>query len=191
MWDRSHDYMIFKYFEIKKQPIKLQRVVELRFCLPEVHQILIYCDGASFANPRAAGMEFVCKGENGEFIYAESRGLGTTTNFIAEIMAIIGAAERAVENNSFDICIQSDSNATITAYTSGKIPCIVQARWQRIRMLFRRIQLVHSMREINSSADVMARKGAGLSRSFCQKFSTKPGFITSLEMPEKTYYRFY
>ncbi|XP_026453571.1 uncharacterized protein LOC113354457 [Papaver somniferum] len=189
MWDYSYEY-IFKYFEIKKQPIKLQRIVELRFCLPEVHQILICCDGASRGNPGAAGMGFVCRGQNGEFIYAESRGLGTATNFIAEIMAIIGAAEWAVENNSFDICTQSDSNAAITTYTFGKIPWIVQARWQSIKMLFRRIQFFHSMREINSSADVMAKKSAGLSRGVCQKYSTKQGFITSLEMPDKIYYRF-
>ncbi|XP_026398784.1 uncharacterized protein LOC113294614 [Papaver somniferum] len=190
MWDCSYDYMIFRNFEIKKQPIKLQKIVELRFCLPEVNQILICCDGASRGNPRAAGMGFVCRGENGEFIYAESRGLGIATNIIAEIMAIIGAAEWAVENNRFNLCIQSDSNAAITAYTSEKIPLIVQARWQRIKLLFRRIQIFHSTREINFTTDVMAKKGACLSRGIRQKYTTKPRFLPSLEMPDKIYYRF-
>ncbi|XP_026383393.1 uncharacterized protein LOC113278881 [Papaver somniferum] len=134
-------------------------------------------------------MGFVCRGENGEFIYAESRGLGITTNFIDEIMAIIGAVEWAVEHNNFDIRVQSDSNAAITAYKSEKVPWIEQASWQQIKVMFRRIQFIHSMREINSSADVMAKKGAGLSRGVCQKYSTKPAFLPSLEMPDKIYYR--
>lgn len=98
------------------------------FYLPEVNQTLICCDGASRGNLGAARFGFVCIGEKGEFIYAESRGLGITTNFIAEIVDSIGAAEWAVKNNMFDICIQSDSNAAITTCTYGKPPWIIQAR---------------------------------------------------------------
>ncbi|XP_026419794.1 uncharacterized protein LOC113315728 [Papaver somniferum] len=173
MWDCNYDYMIFKNFELRNQPIKVQKIVELGFYLSEVNQTLICCDGASRVNPGASGFGFVCRGARGEFVYAESRGLGIATNFIAEIMAIIGAAEWAVENNRFDICIQSNSSATIKAYTSGKLPWIIQARWCRIKKILGRIQFVHSMREINFTADDMAKKGAGLGRGVCQNKKKK------------------
>ncbi|XP_026451053.1 uncharacterized protein LOC113351250 [Papaver somniferum] len=189
MWDCSYDHMIFKNFELKNQPIKLQKIIEVRFYLPEVNQTLICCDGASRGNSRAACFGFVCRGEKGEFIHAESRGLGIPTNFIAEIMAIIGAVEWALENNRFDLFIQSDSNAAITAYTSGKLPWIIQARWYRIKEIFWRTQFVHVMRETNLIADALSKKGTGLSRGVCQKYTTRPGFIYSMEMPDKIYYR--
>ncbi|XP_026399493.1 uncharacterized protein LOC113295370 [Papaver somniferum] len=141
-------------------------------------------------NPGAAGYGFLCRGDQGEFIYAEARGLGIATNFIAEVMAIIGAAKWAVQNNKLNICINSDSSAAIKAYTSGGLPWICQTRWNRIKEILINIQFVHSLREINFSADSLAKKGAGLERGTSQRFITKPIFISAMESPDRCYYRF-
>ncbi|XP_026449278.1 uncharacterized protein LOC113349515 [Papaver somniferum] len=131
----NYDFMIFKYFELKNQPIKIQIIVEIRFHLPEINQALICYDGASRGNPGVAVYGFICRGDHGEIIYVEAKGLDIANNFIAEVMAIIGAAEWAVQNSKFNICINSDSNATIKAYISGKLPWICQVRWNRIKQL--------------------------------------------------------
>ncbi|XP_026378825.1 uncharacterized protein LOC113273297 [Papaver somniferum] len=85
--------MVYKYFDLKNQPIKVKKIITVRFFLPARNQTLICCDGASRGNPGVAGYGFVCRDDQGGFIYAEAKGLGIATNYIAEIMAIAGAAE--------------------------------------------------------------------------------------------------
>ncbi|XP_026411022.1 uncharacterized protein LOC113306282 [Papaver somniferum] len=75
-------------------------------------------DGASRGNPGVTGYGFVCRGDQGEFMYAESKGIGIATNFIAEVMTIIGAAEWALQNNKLNICINSNSKAAVSEYIS-------------------------------------------------------------------------
>ncbi|XP_026442501.1 uncharacterized protein LOC113342051 [Papaver somniferum] len=162
MWDCNYDYMVFKNFDLKHQPIESQRIIEVRFLLPARNQILICCDGTSRGNPGAAGCGFVCRDGKGVFIYAEATGLGIATNYIAELTVITGAAEWAIQNNKIDICINSDSKAVVNAYSSGRLPWFMQAK-----------------------------KGAGLVRGGKLCFNTKPSFIHALESPEQIYYRIY
>ncbi|XP_026397170.1 uncharacterized protein LOC113291903 [Papaver somniferum] len=190
MWECNYDMMIFKLFELKHQPIKRQRIVEIKFKLPGMNQTLICCDGASRGNPGAAGYGFICRGDQGEFIHAEARCLGIATNFIAEVMVIIEAVEWAVKNNKLDIVINSDSSAALHAFSTGKFPWFCQVRWDKIKELLWRTQFVHSLREINFSADFLPKKGAGLERGAILIFSTKPNFLATMESPDKIYYRF-
>ncbi|XP_026419850.1 uncharacterized protein LOC113315815 [Papaver somniferum] len=182
--------MVCKNFDLKHQPIKPQRIIEVSFFLPARDQILICCDGSSRGNPGAAGYCFVCRDEMGGCIYAEATGLGIATNYIAELMAITGATEWAIQNNKLDICINSDSKAAVSAYMSGRLPWFMQVRWKRLKELLNNIKLVHSLREVNFSADSMAKKGAGLVRGGKIIFNSKPSFIPVLESPEQIYYRF-
>ncbi|XP_026410736.1 uncharacterized protein LOC113305962 [Papaver somniferum] len=138
----------------------------------------------------AAGYGFVCIDDHGDFIYAEAKGLGIATNYIAEKMVIAGAAEWALQNNKLDLRIKSDSKADVSACKSEKLPWFVQVRWSRIKELIRSIVIVHSLREVNFSADSMANKGAGLERGATMSYTTKPAFIHALESPEDVYYRF-
>ncbi|XP_026458687.1 uncharacterized protein LOC113359235 [Papaver somniferum] len=190
MWECSYDYMVFKNFDLKHQPIKPQRIIEVSFFLPARDQILICCDGSSRGNPGAAGYGFVCRDEMGGCIYAEATGLGIATNYIAELMAITGAAEWDIQNNKLDICINSDFKAAVSAYMSGRLPWFMQVRWKRLKELLHNIKLVHSLREVNFSADSMAKKDAGLVRGGKIIFNSKPSFIPVLESPEQIYYRF-
>ncbi|XP_026383373.1 uncharacterized protein LOC113278855 [Papaver somniferum] len=166
--------MVYKNFDLKNRPIKVQKIITVRFFLPARNQTLICCDGASRGNPGVAGYGFVCRDDQGGFIYAEAKGLGIATNYIDEIIAIAGASEWAIHNNKLDICINSYSKAAV--------------RWRRIKELLSNIQFVHSMREINFSIDSMAKKGAGLERGEIIRFNIKPAFIHALESPEKIYY---
>ncbi|XP_026416500.1 uncharacterized protein LOC113311933 [Papaver somniferum] len=168
----------------------MQRIVEVRFILPAINNTLICCDGASRGNPGVAGYGFVCRSDQGEFIYAEAKGLGIATNFIVEVMAIVGAAECVLINNKVNICIHSDSSAAVKVYTSGKLPWFIMTRWKRIKELLRNIQFVHSLREINFSADSLAKRGAGLERGVSQIFTTRPNFLSAMESPDRVYYRF-
>ncbi|XP_026403781.1 uncharacterized protein LOC113299070 [Papaver somniferum] len=190
MWECSYDYMVFKNFDLKHQPIKHQRIIEVSFFLPATDQILICCDGSSRGNPGAAGYGFVCRDEIGGCIYVEATGLGIATNYIAELMAITGAAEWAIQNNKLNVCFNSDSKAAVSAYMSGRLPWFMQVRWKRLKELLHNIKFVHSLREVNFSADSMAKKGAGLVRGEKIIFNSKPSFIPALESPEQIYYRF-
>ncbi|XP_026445474.1 uncharacterized protein LOC113346115 [Papaver somniferum] len=164
IWDCSYDYMVFKIFDLKHQPIKSQRIIEMRFFLPARNQILICCDGASRGNPGATGCGFVCRDDRRVFIYVESTCLGIATNYIAELMTITGAVEWAIQNNKLDICINSDSKAAVNAYSSGRLSWFMQVRWERIKEFINNIQIVHRLREVNFTAESMAKKGAGLVR---------------------------
>ncbi|XP_026428840.1 uncharacterized protein LOC113324767 [Papaver somniferum] len=174
----------------KDQPIKHQRIIEVSFFLPARDQILICCDGSSRGNPGAAGYGFVCRDEMGCCIYVEATGLGIATNYIAELMAITGAAEWAIQNNKLNVCFNSDSKAAVSAYISGRLPWFMQVRWKRLKELLHNIKFVHSLREVNFSDDSMEKKGARLVRGEKIIFNSKPSFIPALESPEQIYYRF-
>ncbi|XP_026399022.1 uncharacterized protein LOC113294859 [Papaver somniferum] len=92
--------------------------MELKFELPLINQILVCCDGASRGNPGSAGFGFVCRNYEGAFLYAEARGLGITTNFIAELLAIISTAEWVIQEEVEDLTINIDSTSAVKAFLS-------------------------------------------------------------------------
>lgn len=76
------------------------------------------------------------------------------------------------------------------AFSSGDIPWMVEKRWQRILARMNNINFRHSFREINFSADKVAKKGSRLDRGEVIEYEEKPSFLGALEWENQTYFRF-
>ncbi|XP_026383854.1 uncharacterized protein LOC113279375 [Papaver somniferum] len=174
MWDCNYDYQVLRNFDLGRRPTKIQRIIEVKFKLPEENQVLICYDGASRRNPGLAGYGFVYRSSSGEFIYAESTGIGIASNFLAEIMEVIGSAEWAVQNGKLNIIICSNSYVVVQAYMTGKLPWFFQVRWERIRSSLNNVQVDHNVREINFIDDSFAKRGAGLERVYARGINISP-----------------
>ncbi|XP_026416724.1 uncharacterized protein LOC113312186 [Papaver somniferum] len=122
MYNSAYDLQILKYFNIGCRRVKDFRAIECTFSLPKPDIFLLCCDGASQGNLGCAGYGFIARDSEGKFIFAESVGLGISTNFVVEVLSVIGALEWAVQNSETNVDINSDSTAAIAAFTKNKLP---------------------------------------------------------------------
>ncbi|XP_026410456.1 uncharacterized protein LOC113305653 [Papaver somniferum] len=180
MWNHMYNLMILKIFGLSCRPVKQMKVVECFFHLPIPGCLLICCDGASRGNPSISGYGFICRTESGEVLCAEAGGLGIATNFIDEVLAIIKSIEWAVKNGWFHILIQSNSQSTIRAFQLGNLPWIVLARWYRLKTLIISLQFRNGFREINFSADSLAKKGCMMCLGQSIRYLMCPPFLSRL-----------
>ncbi|XP_026399201.1 uncharacterized protein LOC113295056 [Papaver somniferum] len=151
-----------KYPEVawEKKGVKVATVIvkQCFFKLPALNQTLLCCDGASRGNPWKAGHGFIARNSDGGCIGAAAGGIGIATNYIAEIMGLICAGEWAVQKQKWNVCFSLDSHAALMAFTIEKVPWMVQNRWQKIKEYLYVISFQHSYREVNTSADTMAKE---------------------------------
>ncbi|XP_026396694.1 uncharacterized protein LOC113291371 [Papaver somniferum] len=190
MWNSTYDLQILKSFGLQCRRSKASRVQEIFFHLPSNNQILLCCDGASKGNPGVSGYGFIGRNETGDCIVAQAGGLGIATNFYAEVMAVLCAGEWAIRNDHLKVIFRSDSQAAITAFMTGHIPWFGITRWRIICQKLISMSFIQSFREINFSADSLAKKGASLSRGEIIYFTHRPSFLQSIETEDQPYYRF-
>ncbi|XP_026428344.1 uncharacterized protein LOC113324240 [Papaver somniferum] len=159
MWNSSYDMQLLKFFDLNCRRVKTTRITEIYFYLPNPLYIIICCDGASRGNPGEAGYRFICRQGTGEYMFAMLGGLGLATNLMAEIFVILCAGEWEINNNFLKVCFQTNSKASIAAFQSGEVPWWDCTRWNKIKSSLQDWYFSHSYREINFSADLMAKKG--------------------------------
>ncbi|XP_026399287.1 uncharacterized protein LOC113295153 [Papaver somniferum] len=190
MWGSVAENDILQFFSIHARKMRRTTIIEIFFHLQNEMELLLYCDGASRGNPGNVGYGFIVRNHFGAFIFAESGGLGVTSNCVAEFISCIKALEWAVENQSFRLILQSDSKTCIIALQQQKIPWFLLARWQQVMASIHSISFNHVSREVNFSADHFAKKGVHLQKGQCLTFNEKPSSLTCLEFPDQPYYRF-
>ncbi|XP_026438240.1 uncharacterized protein LOC113336778 [Papaver somniferum] len=176
IWNTQYDLQIIKYFGLKTRKVKSMRTQEIYFKLPEQDKLLLCCDGAFRANPGNAGYGIVGRLSSGEFVVAISGGLGVSTNYYAEVFAVLMAVEWAMNKGFNKLVFRTDSKAAINAFQNNTIPWFAATRWERICEAAISWEFIHSYREINFSADNMAKKdfvGVEMySRGFCSMESS-------------------
>ncbi|MBN2722969.1 MAG: ribonuclease HI [Deltaproteobacteria bacterium] len=124
--------------------------------------ITVYTDGACSGNPGPAGLGVVLS--NGSIKRVISEYLGSSTNNIAELTAILRALQ-AVKNKKAEVLIHTDSSYSIGVLSKGwKAKANVELITE-IRLLmtsFPRLRLIkvegHSGVEGNEEADSLARE---------------------------------
>ncbi|XP_026399646.1 uncharacterized protein LOC113295532 [Papaver somniferum] len=121
MWNCSYDLQVLKALGLKCRKVKGTRVKEFSFNPPQ-KKILLCCDGASKGNPGLSGYGFIRRTISGAFLVVVSGGLGVSTNYYAEILAVLNAGEWAIRKGHEEILFRTDSLATISAFQSKKIP---------------------------------------------------------------------
>ncbi|XP_026399332.1 uncharacterized protein LOC113295204 [Papaver somniferum] len=190
VWGKMYDLQILLFFRISGIQTKTTRVIQCLFQLPRWNQVLICCDGASKGNPGVAGLGFVARSNSGLCVGAASGGFGITTNYLAEVMALVVAGEWAVSKSFQEVCFQLDSNAVLVALSTDRVPWIIKSRWEKIKRNNSSINLKHSYREVNFSADNMAKKGTLLNIGVVKYYNEKPEFLGRIETEEDIYFRF-
>ncbi|XP_026417215.1 uncharacterized protein LOC113312692 [Papaver somniferum] len=131
----------------------------------ENHGYRIICtdSATSRGNPGPAGFGFIGRDMEGEVIGAATGRLGIATNFLAEVMAVLSAGEWAISKKIFNVCFKTDLSAAITDFKTGKLPWLAITRWKNICTKLQ-WSFTHSFREVNFSADSLARRGASMNK---------------------------
>ncbi|XP_026428241.1 uncharacterized protein LOC113324121 [Papaver somniferum] len=120
----------------------------------------------SFSN-WVPGFGIIARDSNCQVIGTLSGGVGITSNFIAEIYAVLCALEWATFLQLKKIIVRSHSKAVIILANNNRVP------W-----------------EINFSADSLAKKGATLAAGERICHFGRPQTLKRIEMPDTPYYRF-
>lgn len=125
---------------------------------------ILNTDGGARGNPGTAGIGVVLKSESGEVLAVVGRGIGITTNNVAEYTALIEGLDLALSYGVTDITIRCDSELVVHQVEGRwKIkdeklrPLAVKARSLMER--FERAEIVHVRREANAEADRLANEG--------------------------------
>ena len=126
--------------------------------------LIVSCDGASRGNPGPAGIGAQVTDEDGVILGEIAKGLGETTNNVAEYTAVIEGLELAKELGAKTVTLRSDSQLLINQLT-GRYRVKsehLQPLHRRARSLaagFERITFEHVPREQNAAADALANLG--------------------------------
>ncbi len=100
-----------------------------------VKELTIYTDGASRGNPGEAGAGAVIYGEEGTVIKKVKKYLGTTTNNVAEYMALIIALNEALRLKGEILHLFSDSELMVP-----QIKGIYKVRDRKMQALWREVK---------------------------------------------------
>ncbi len=100
-----------------------------------VKELTIYTDGASRGNPGEAGAGAVIYGEEGTVIKKVKKYLGTTTNNVAEYMALIIALNEALKLKGEVLHLYSDSELMVR-----QIKGIYKVRDRKMQALWREVK---------------------------------------------------
>lgn len=100
-----------------------------------VKELTIYTDGASRGNPGEAGAGAIIYGEEGTIIKKVKKYLGTTTNNVAEYMALIIALNEALKLKGEILHLFSDSELMVR-----QIKGIYKVRDRKMQALWREVK---------------------------------------------------
>ncbi|XP_026459848.1 uncharacterized protein LOC113360563 [Papaver somniferum] len=189
-WHQDYDYQILQYFNVPGKYNTSNTIKESFWYGPAEGVVLFCCDGAAFGNPGNAWFGIITRSHDCQVLGTISGGLVVTTNYIAEVMAVVCAIEWAITLSCRNILINSDSQSVVTDFKSGNIPLFIKARWLRACQYLYEILYIHCYREINFSADSLAKEGARLNLGERIQHAGRPSSLSNIEMPDTIYYRF-
>ncbi|MEA2433027.1 MAG: ribonuclease / adenosylcobalamin/alpha-ribazole phosphatase [Actinomycetota bacterium] len=124
----------------------------------------LHTDGGARGNPGPAGIGVVLRDHKDDVIAEIGRGIGATTNNVAEYTALIEGLKLALEKGVTDIDIRVDSELLVNQLlgnwkikSEGLRPLAVKARALMNR--FDSFDIQHVRRELNADADRLANQG--------------------------------
>jgi ribonuclease HI len=127
-------------------------------------QAVLNTDGGARGNPGPAGIGVVLQDSSGEVIDEIARGIGQTTNNVAEYSALIAGLELALSKGVTEIEVKVDSEL-VASQVQGMCK-IKNDRLRRLAVSARRLlgrfdswTIKHVPREENAGADALANQG--------------------------------
>ena len=188
------DYKVAKLFNI---PFKIKNMVPSRnisWKPPPTGVVKFNCDGSSVGPNPCGSIGVVIRDSNANFLGALASNVGYASPLESEFSAIMSAIEKAQAMHLHKVCLESDSMGVVNAYNKDVgVPWQMRARWHNCMRFCKSITctLIHTLREGNMVADVLAKHGQGLSLYSTQWWSTPPTFITSLLLRDQLGLPFY
>jgi len=124
----------------------------------------VACDGAARGNPGPAGIGVSVTTPEGEVLERIARGIGVTTNNVAEYTAALEGLRAAERLGARDVLLRSDSRLLIEQLSGRyrvKAPHLKPLYQQVVSLAagFDRIRFDHIPRERNIEADKLANDG--------------------------------
>ncbi|XP_026383258.1 uncharacterized protein LOC113278707 [Papaver somniferum] len=190
-WGQNYDSQIMSFCMLGVSNIKYSGITECYWKSPTSGYTLFCCDGSSFGNPGSAGFGIIARDNECQVIGTLIGGLAITTNFIAELYAILCALKWAVCSNCKKVIVQSDSLTVINLFKQENAPWFIRSRWVKVLQGFEDIQFYQVFREVNFFADSLDKKGARLNAGERIVHMRRPSFIKRIEMPGVVYHRFH
>jgi len=126
--------------------------------------LIVSTDGASRGNPGPAGYGVSIADDDGTIVEELAKGIGITTNNVAEYTAALEGLRKAAELGAEDVLLRSDSRLLIEQLSGRyrvKNPTLqrLHAEVRSIARGFRRVRYEHVRREFNKEADRLANLG--------------------------------
>lgn len=126
-------------------------------------KVSIFIDGAARGNPGPAGIGVVIANDK-ETLLEVSDYIGSTTNNVAEYMALIRGLEEALDMGNKSVEVFSDSellvkqmNGEYKVKNEGLIPLYLHLR--SLIKKFNHFEIHHTVRGENEQADELANRG--------------------------------
>src|SRR5438128_1923364 len=85
----------------------------MRALQADTHHLIVWCDGAARGNPGPAGIGVQITDPSGRVLAEIARGLGRTTNNVAEYTAAVAGLRKAKELGTSRVLVRSDSQLLI------------------------------------------------------------------------------
>jgi ribonuclease HI len=131
---------------------------------PDHLTVVVNCDGAARGNPGPAGIGVVIARPDGTVIDTIARGLGETTNNVAEYIAVREGLRRAAELGAQEVLLRTDSRLLVEQLTGRYRVKAAHLKPLHAEILalvprFASIQFEHVPRERNADADRLANVG--------------------------------
>lgn len=125
---------------------------------------ILHADGGARGNPGPAGIGVVLQDLDGNVIGEIARGIGVTTNNVAEYTALIEGLKLAQAKGVTEVDVRLDSKLVVAQVTGEwkiKNDALRQlaARAESLFRRFERKSLTYVPREENAAADKLANQG--------------------------------
>ncbi|XP_026399366.1 uncharacterized protein LOC113295231 [Papaver somniferum] len=189
-WNQNYDNEIIEKFQLGLRHSRFQKITKCHWLPPAQDFVMFCCDDSSFGNPGSAGFGVVVRDSACQVLGTLSGGIGIASNYLAESYGIMCALELAVQWNLQKIIIVSYSKSVLAEFAQGRVPWFLKGRWLLATSKIKKIQYKHCYREINFSADCMAKKEALLTAGERQIHMGRPQCLPRVEMPDVDYFRF-
>lgn len=126
--------------------------------------MILYCDGAARGNPGPAGLGVYITEDDGTLVHEIARGLGETTNNVAEYSALVAGLEWCVTNGVDSVQVRADSDLVIKQMkgvykVKAKNLIRLHRRARELATALGQVTFEHVRREFNKDADRLANLG--------------------------------
>lgn len=123
--------------------------------------MILYCDGAARGNPGPAGLGVYITEDDGTLVHEIARGLGETTNNVAEYSALVAGLEWCVTNGVDSVQVRADSDLVVKQMkgvykVKAKNLIRLNKRARELATALRQVTFEHVRREFNKDADRLA-----------------------------------